>query len=417
MQFAIEGVQATNLPQLVRANRFAGLQAAVNSLPTSGGTILVPCGTFRGLVIAKPNVRLLGAGDCSIITAPASGVSNILTVTNRATGVIISNLQIQGQAVDQSTTQRCVYLTGGSKGTTIQHVRFAGTSRSNGCNIQIHSDSTSSRNLITDNTLTQVIGTLSGGGYGMLIETSDGNIIKRNVSVQTASQGRAHIYLSAGSSFNVVEKNRLTGGTIVQIEIYAKDTQPSGKYNLIRGNTLTAMSGARVLGAAISLVQNVTLNRVIENRILSSRRSGIEVEASSIAGQSRADSNDIENNAIYFAGQFGILLLGPSNTMVRGNDVYEASQTDMGEYAGIAVVSYGPATAVANRILGNTSYGSIMQSCALRIDSSDPKPYETLVEGNQFGQGVLGDAFEDNGANTVIGNNVLNYFNPNPPTP
>jgi hypothetical protein len=251
----------------------------------------------------------------------------------------------------------------------------------------------------------------------MLIETSDGNIIKRNVSVQTASQGRAHIYLSAGSSSNVVEGNRLSGGTIVQIEIYALDTQRTGKYNLIQGNTLTGMSGARLLGAAISLVQNVTFNRVIGNTILRSRRSGIEVEASSIAGQSHADGNDIENNAIYFAGQFGILLLGPSNTLVRGNDVYEASQTDLGEYAGIGVFSYGPATAVANRIQSNTSYGSIMQRCALRIDSSDPRPYKTLVEGNQFGQGFLGDAFEDNGANTVVGNNVLNYFNPNPPTP
>jgi hypothetical protein len=251
----------------------------------------------------------------------------------------------------------------------------------------------------------------------MLIETSDGNSIKRNVSVQTASQGRAHIYLSAGSSFNVVEDNRLTGGTIVQLEINALDTQPSCKYNLIQGNTLSAMSGARVLGAAIHLLDNVTLNRVIGNTILSSRRSGIEVEASSIAGQAHADGNDIENNAIYFAGQFGILLLGPSNTLVKGNDIYEASQTDRGVYAGISISSYGPAIAVANQILGNTSYGSIMQRCALRIDSGDPKPYETLVKGNQFGEGFRGYAFEDNGANTVIGNNVLNYFNPNPPTP
>ena len=94
-------------------------------------------------------------------------------------------------------------------------MKFGGTTSYNGCNIQIHSDSTSSRNLITHNTLTQAIGTGSGGGYGMLIETSDANTITHNASVQTATQGRHHIYLSAGSSFNVVMDNQLTGGTSV----------------------------------------------------------------------------------------------------------------------------------------------------------------------------------------------------------
>lgn len=400
----------------VYANQFPRLQEAVDALPAEGGTVSLACGSYGAVTIAKPNVAIIGAGDCSTITAPASGSSGIVTVTGGATHTVISSVQILGQAVDQSTTQRCIYLTGGSTGTTIEHVKFGGTSRSSGCNIQIHSDSTSSRNLIANNTFTQAIGTGSGGGYGMLIETSNNNVITHNVSIQTGTQGRHHIYLSAGSSSNVVMNNKLSGGTSDQIVIYALDSQPAARYNLIQNNVLTGMASGLGAEAAIHIVQNATLNRVIGNQVLEPAVAGIEIEASAIKGESHADANDVENNQVYFAGQFGIEILGSSRNTIKGNTIYEAGQAGAGTYSGLEVSSDSVyATARDNQIAGNTSYGSEMQRCGLQIDSGTPEPLATVVKQNRFGVGAVGTAFDNGGRDTVVGINVLDYQNPNPP--
>jgi len=362
----------------------------------------------------------MGAGDCTIITAPPPGgfhgVGAVVTVTNNATGTVISNLQILGQTIVQGKTQRCVYLTGGSTATTIQQVKFGGTENFNGCTIQIQADPTSSRNLITNNRLTQAIGTRSGGGYGMLIETSNGNVITRNVSVQT--RGRHHIYLSAGSSFNVVADNQLTGGTSDQIVIYALDTQPAGQNNLIEGNVLSGMVKGVGAVAAIHIADHAALNRVIGNQVLDSAVTGIEVEASSAEDGHRASLNDVENNEVNFAGQFGIFILGSPGDIVRGNTVYEASQSAPGTYAGIGVSPNGQyASASDNLVIGNTSYGSATQRCGLRIDQGPPQPSQTVVTNNRFGVGTSGSAFDNGGLDTVIGANDLDYQNPDPPQP
>jgi len=320
--------------------------------------------------------------------------------------------------VDQTTIQPCVYLTGGSTRTTIQQVIFAGTTTSNGCNIQVHSDSTSSGNVIENNMLTQAIGTSSGGGYGVLVENSSDNTITDNVSIQSATQGRHHVYISAGSSYNIVTNNQLSGGTSDQIVIYALDNQPAAQHNVIQGNLLTGMGSGLGAEAAIHVCQNATLNRVIGNQVLHPAVAGIEVEASAIKGESHADDNDVQSNLVYFAGQFGILILGSSDTTVRGNAVYESSQANADEYSGIEVSSDGEyATAQNNQIVSNTSYGYKMQRNGLQIDFGAPQPSKTVVNNNNLGVGVSGSAFFDGGLDTVIGRNALDYRNPDPPQP
>lgn len=197
----------------VYANQFPSLQGAVDALPANGGTVSLPCGNYGAVTISKPNVAIIGSGDCSIITAPASGGAGIVTVTGGAAHTIISSLRILGQAVDQSTTQRCVYLTGGSTGTTVQHVKFGGAT-SSGCNIQIHVDSTSSGNLIADNTFMQPAGNgnFSGRRNEMLIEASKGNVVTHNVLLEPAGPGRNPVYPAAVSFSNVLVSDKLSGG-------------------------------------------------------------------------------------------------------------------------------------------------------------------------------------------------------------
>lgn len=394
------------LPTVSAAN-FVSLQAAVNSIAGTGGTVLVPCGTYTTTTISSSNITLNGAGPCAIITAAASGTSNILTVTSNALATVIENLQVQGQAVDETTIQRCIYLTGGSSGTLIDHVTFSGTTGSNGCNIQIHSDSTSSGNTISHNTLTQAIGTINTG-YGVLLETSANNVVKFNSSIQSATQGRHHIYLSAGASANLVTNNVLNSGADDQIDIYALDTQRTCQYNTIQNNTLHG-AGSNVGGeAAIHLAQNVTHNTISNNTIWNSTISGIEVEASATLGQSHADANYIQANQIYFAGEFGIEILGSSSNIIQDNTIYESSQNSTNGYPGIEVSSDGVnAVAQNNRIFGNSSVGSQMQRNGLQIDSGSPQPVATTAYQNCFGVGAIGNAVADGGSGSVLTNNNL----------
>jgi len=196
----------------VYADQFPSLQQAVDALPPIGGTVSLPCGSYGPVTISKPNVAIIGSGDCSIITAPAAGSTGIVTVTRGATHTIISSLRILGQAIDPSTVQRCVYLTGGSSGTTIQHVKFGGNTTGAGCNIQIHVDSTSSGNLITMNTFMQVIGVASVRGDGMLIEANNRNTIAQNVSLWTASRAAFPVYPAAASSARGILSDKLASG-------------------------------------------------------------------------------------------------------------------------------------------------------------------------------------------------------------
>jgi len=126
----------------------------------------------------------------------------------------------------------------------------------------------------------------------------------------------------------------------------------------------------------------------------------------------------VENNQIYFAGEFGLFILGASHTTVKGNTIYQASQASSGTYAGIGVSSdYLYAIAGGNQIISNTSYGSTTQRCGLRIDSGVPRPSGTVVSGNHFGIGSGRDALENGGTGTALESNVLNYQNANPPKP
>ena len=155
---------------------------------------------------------------------------------------------------------------------------------------------------------------------------------------------------------------------------------------------------------------------MIGNQVLESAVIGIEVEASGVKGESDANNNAIEDNQVYFAGQFGIEILGSSNTTVEGNTVYEASQSSSDDYAGIEVSSDGTfAPAQNNQVINNTSYGSGTQRNGLQIDSGIPKPSQTVVNENSLGIGVSGMSFYNGGSKTMIGSNVLDYTNPNPP--
>ena len=101
----------------LNASNFPGLQEAIDALPSKGGVLFIPAGTYRlrkGLVIDKPNVSLVGEGELTVITAddPENLPIDLLTIS--ALDSRISQMKFDGaaSAMDLETGTCCIVVNG-----------------------------------------------------------------------------------------------------------------------------------------------------------------------------------------------------------------------------------------------------------------------------------------------------------------
>lgn len=107
-------------PFWVNARSFPTIQAAVNSLPISGGVVYIPAGKYvlaAGLVIDKPNVTLEGDGiyafgeSYSTIIEPAEpNEYDLITVNHYA--FRLRNVQLNGKATESGGSKSCIVING-----------------------------------------------------------------------------------------------------------------------------------------------------------------------------------------------------------------------------------------------------------------------------------------------------------------
>lgn len=398
------------------ASRYVGTetglsQALVYLRNRSGGSLFLSPGTFMlssGLTIDTSNVRLVGCGASTILTAPTATM-NLITVNNSATEVSIESLQLQGQATDETFTQRGISVSGSAGRVRMRNLLFSGSTASNGLNVGIHLNADSDNNLIADNRFQQVIGTNSGFGYVILVETSDSNRIVRNHSVLGASQGRHHIYLSAGSSYNIVADNRCESGLHAQITFSATDPQAACQFNEIVGNIVSGMdTGASATEAAIELTGKSYFNAVRGNVVVSSGRNGIKLEGGAAAAD-RPSDNQIVGNYVFRPQQYGIQLLGSTRSVVSNNTIFEANQV-AGAYGAINLQRSNGVAVVSAKVIGNTVLGAT-HNYALDIDAGPPVATNAEVIGNSFSAGTSG-TYTDNATTTVGKANTLSGGDP-----
>ena len=111
------GVPCEVRPFGLNATHFAGLQEAIDALPSKGGVVFVPAGTYRlrrGLVIDKPNVSLVGEGELTVITPddPVNLPIDLLTIS--ALDSRISQMKFDGaaSAMDLESGTCCIVVNG-----------------------------------------------------------------------------------------------------------------------------------------------------------------------------------------------------------------------------------------------------------------------------------------------------------------
>jgi hypothetical protein len=216
----------------------ADIQTAVNSLPSSGGIILVAGGTFTGTTTFYPQgsdatvrtgVKIIAAGPDQTIIQKTSGGGTVVEYTHSGSGYILDGVQVDGN----NNATKLLSIIGATmsqfKNFRLLNVAVGGTAFDLNC--ENVSGGWSSTNLI-ENFFIQI-----GDAYGMVIDgTKSGNINDwhRNVFhagvIQVLDSGTPTSYYPAVLDFT-------DSNTFIEVDI--GNTHASTKRGLLLRNTFS----------------------------------------------------------------------------------------------------------------------------------------------------------------------------------
>jgi hypothetical protein len=396
----------------------AAIQAAVDAVTPGGGCICIPPGAYlisQPLTVEAP-IDICGAGRSSIVKAKDDSF-HLFILNKDATGSHLTGLQMQGAATSDATRQFAIFTDEASIPTniTIDHLLISGPNDTTGCNSGIKLDTGANDWTISHNHFERLIGTTDGHGYGVLLGTSLRNIITHNHFTGGTGQCRHAVYLSAGTSYNIVAHNLVKDFHEEAFPINTYKNQPASQYNQIVNNTIINGGQFTTDSAAISITGVSSYNRVEGNTIVGYKGHGIIITDGGTKGL--CIGNQVIGNSIYKVGWVGILIMGAKHTDVHSNVVFNSSQynnnrppkLEPGTWYGIdirSVGSFGKEVCEGTNIVGNTSSGP-SQRAAFDINPSDPVPTNTVVFGNKFLAGANpGTAYALNHVECLFDDNV-----------
>jgi hypothetical protein len=254
---------------------------------------------------------------------------------------------------------------------------------------------------IVDNHFDQPVGINPqfGWGYGVLLGNSSTNYIANNQFQGGSGNGLNAIYVTGGSSRNLVTGNRIDGFNSAGIALSSYTNQHVCTANTIQGNTIANQSSAFTDSGAIELAGGVMQNNICGNSIDHVAPYGIIVTTSQGPAGS-ADGNMIVANKINAARYVGIFLKGATHTLVLANVIEHSGVADT-HYAGIHIGDgppldpqhpQQPGTVAAE----NTVMTNQLIDCGVVLDATPPSPvnntvvFNVIVAGSvQIGGGQL----------------------------
>lgn len=344
-------------------NADAAIQAAIASLPASGGSVYLMEGTYTidTQISLASNITISGAGrNVSIIKLKnAHNVSiNMLNIYNGFTyfnNISIRDLTIDGNKANQTAgTQHGIHAyrmgnqTSSTVGLTVSNV-YVKDMRNNGINLEqtantkvfdsyfmtntgtgIYVNSASARNSFTNNTSRE------NGGSGIDSE-SDYDVISDNFAQNNTLQG-----IDANGSDVKIANNTITNNASNGINSTEENATISG--NTISSNTARGMV----------IDQNA---KVTNNVIQANGSSGIYSQYLDIAAT-------ISGNAIRANTGSGIEFnRGGANTTITGNDIESNTVAGINIYGYLYQIETGIAI-TSNYIGNNATYGITFSSVA-----------------------------------------------------
>ena len=239
---------------------FDDIQAAVDSLPQSGGKIIVKPGTYNitsDIDITKDNVVIIGSGISSKITTTTNNLK-LIDVTGTRSGIIISNLFFFGNGsglergirlsnITNSIIENCIFENCGA--ICIQVV-----AATNDCFIRnnICKSNPGDAIIIVSGAQTQIINNIiTECNIGIQITRSNDNIISGNNCFNNVSIG---IRVFSNSNSNTIDSNQCTFNA-AGINILS-----GCNFNVITNNTITNNSASSIFdqGENTQIGHNIT---------------------------------------------------------------------------------------------------------------------------------------------------------------
>jgi len=323
----------------------AGIQAAINALPSTGGKVFLPAGTYSitSTTTIPSNVWIEGAGASSTILYVQNNSNCSVFAnsdqTNGNTNIKISNLKIDGNKsnntsgygiyfkyVDNSQVENCfIYNTAweaiyfyGSEKNIVSHNIVDG---SGGYGIRFY---TGSHNIITDNLVQNNVYTgifsgsyyttiannvvknnSTGGGTGGISSSGKYSTVANNVC---EGNGHAGISLSSGGDYSVVSGNVCKGNSWQGINVYGAD------YSIIIGNKLHDNGGSD--GYSGLRIKESINNFIIGNAITDTAGTGYAIEIAS-----DSTGNYLSNN--YYSGTGASSISDSATTTIYASQLSE----------------------------------------------------------------------------------------------
>lgn len=331
---------------------------AIDALPATGGLIKLMDGTFNitgDITIATDNTSLVGSGFGTLITTTTVSINIIDAGTND--NVIISNLRIDGKNAASTVP---IDIRGTHCIITNNYIYRAGSR-----GILLYGDYC----IISNNFFNIAVNSIYGQGATY-------NTISDNI-MHSSFDG---LYLWQGSDYNTVSGNTMIGnsdGIVID----------NSDHNTVVGNTLNNMDlrGILIMGGASG-------NVITGNKVHSSGNENIKIYESS-------PNNVISGNSITSSNWYGIFIEDSNDNTVIGNLIQDNDASNTATYDGIFIDNSNNTIVTGNRLQNN-------DRCEINITDSLSK--DTLISGNI----MIGTDHEaticDDGANTIINNNIEN---------
>jgi parallel beta-helix repeat protein len=375
---------------------------AISALPSGGGIIYLLEGTYNltgPITITKSNVAIIGSGKATVLkrmwnSSSAEGVITVGDGTNAYEGILISNLQIDGNKGSYANSYNHgiffkKYITKSKiKGNWIQN------SAGNGIYFYATaSGESNSYNIIEGNDIR------SNSYYGIFLYYSSYNIISGNTVQGNSSSG----ILLSSSSNNTVSGNTVQGNTYYGIYIY------SSSNNTISGNTV---QGNNQYGIYLSSTSNN--NTITGNTVQGNSYHGISLYSSSnntISGNtvqgnnqygiylfSTSNNNTITGNTVQGNSYHGIYLESSSNNTISGNKIHDNGGS--GAYSGIYISSNSDANLISSNDITDTA------GTGYAINIYDSTCDNNYLVGNRYSYPSGYNTISDSGTGTIYGSQL-----------
>lgn len=304
-----------NNVRVVDGAKFATIQAAIDDVPSAGGLVFIPAGTYTvsAAILLKSNLHLLGAGrDATIIKLASAADVDVIQAPNGTTDISVSHLTIDGNRANQTSATITGISILSSSGSPSSRVAlqdlYVLNVRNDGILIDgATTDVLISRNVIDGTDLGAGIELASGTDTTTRIVVSNNNI--RNVQ-------SAGIAVTAAITDLVVSNNVID--TTVTADCITGYHQ-NNAFITVTGNTCrdSGNHGIHITGDDISITGNVVENPT---------QSGIFLSHSSETPPSQATRISVIGNSVS-GGVFGISSFNIHSASLVGNTIDSSSNT------------------------------------------------------------------------------------------